>query len=820
MTSESMRWACAPMGATVLAAMLALSACGGGGSDSAVPPVAVVPVPPPASAASSPVGPGQTATVTISGPNGAAVAVPAGAASAPVTIVVAQAGAGAPALPASAAAASAIYEITPHGQAFDKAVDVAIPFDAASIAAGERPILLKAEPGGEWAAITDVRVDGGMLHALVADFSYFAVASCGSYAVTTCATTPALSLKVAAPSISSAASAVLASPPAGSASDLVAVVQRFAPVQIEVELTAPAVCLSSRSKLGVVLSNNIDQIGIFREPTAVKTLSPVMTLAYTGSDDDFVVRRTRAVGTTLVADLTAFYTYVPTGIDNVVFAAVATCRASLGFNLSSSPIRFTLDLPSLRAALGLPFAVVEAPSDQTVAVGQTAIFYVTAASDTNSSTNYQWERSDDAGATWVSIAGAQKPRYELVNARLDDNGARFRAVLLGYDSSHGSQLAVVSDAATLTVSSSLPAVDPVDPIASTAPWQADSVIGAGGSATFVVHYDRTLTSWGTNNGGVLGRASAADGSPQPVALADVRSVVSGAWYAAALVGNGDVYAWGWGGNVGTAIGSTSLDNALPQKVTGLANIRAIATRYQHTLALDVNGDVYGFGPEAPGGLGPMLGNDGVRKIAGIANVRQVAAGDTHSLALRSDGTVWAWGGNGSGQLGVSTAGAIQVAPVMVPGLSDVVGIAASSYASFALRSDGTVWSWGQAFMLGRTGDPGTPTQITSLSLVSAIAAGNYNAFAVKSTGQAYGWGDNTAGRVGVGSTAATVDVPAAFTTLGFTRQITGGEVTGLAVASTGAIFAWGSNAYGGLGGPVNGVPRADSDAPVDTDVER
>ena len=154
------------------------------------------------------------------------------------------------------------------------------------------------------------------------------------------------------------------------------------------------------------------------------------------------------------------------------------------------------------------------------------------------------------------------------------------------------------------------------------------------------------------------------------------------------------------------------------------------------------------------------------------------------------------------------------------GLSDVVGIAASSYASFALRSDGTVWSWGQAFMLGRTGDPGTPTQITSLSLVSAIAAGNYNAFAVKSTGQAYGWGDNTAGRVGVGSTAATVDVPAAFTTLGFARQITGGEVTGLAVASTGAIFAWGSNAYGGLGGPVNGVPRADSDAPVDTDVER
>ena len=50
------------------------------------------------------------------------------------------------------------------------------------------------------------------------------------------------------------------------------------------------------------------------------------------------------------------------------------------------------------------------------------------------------------------------------------------------------------------------------------------------------------------------------------------------------------------------------------------------------------------------------------------------------------------GVNGAGELGDGTGPA--GAPVQVTGLTGVTQVAASGYFSLALRSDGTVWAWG------------------------------------------------------------------------------------------------------------------------------
>ena len=42
------------------------------------------------------------------------------------------------------------------------------------------------------------------------------------------------------------------------------------------------------------------------------------------------------------------------------------------------------------------------------------------------------------------------------------------------------------------------------------------------------------------------------------------------------------------------------------------------------------------------------------QISGLTGVKAVAAGNMHSLAVKSDGTVWAWGDNANGQLGDDT----------------------------------------------------------------------------------------------------------------------------------------------------------------------
>lgn len=77
----------------------------------------------------------------------------------------------------------------------------------------------------------------------------------------------------------------------------------------------------------------------------------------------------------------------------------------------------------------------------------------------------------------------------------------------------------------------------------------------------------------------------------------------------------------------------------------------------------------------------------------------VAGGAWHTLALKSDGTMWAWGNNCWGQLGQGDdlcdvyTGAIN----QVGTDSDWAAIATDGYSwhNLALKSDGTLWAWGQ-----------------------------------------------------------------------------------------------------------------------------
>jgi len=80
----------------------------------------------------------------------------------------------------------------------------------------------------------------------------------------------------------------------------------------------------------------------------------------------------------------------------------------------------------------------------------------------------------------------------------------------------------------------------------------------------------------------------------------------------------------------------------------------------------------------------------------LTNAIAIAAGKMHALAIRSDSTVVGWGYNNKGQAtGVPTAGPT-VGVVKLDGqiLSNVVAVAAGVSSSLALKSDGTVVSWG------------------------------------------------------------------------------------------------------------------------------
>ncbi|KRE30874.1 RCC1 domain-containing protein [Paenibacillus sp. Soil522] len=95
------------------------------------------------------------------------------------------------------------------------------------------------------------------------------------------------------------------------------------------------------------------------------------------------------------------------------------------------------------------------------------------------------------------------------------------------------------------------------------------------------------------------------------------------------------------------------------------------------------------------------------QLQGLDSVVAISADNVHSLALYSNGTVWAWGNNYYGQLGDGST-TTRYTPVQVQGLDSVSVIAAGAAPyNLALKSDGTVWAWGNN-SAGQLGD-GTTT---------------------------------------------------------------------------------------------------------------
>jgi alpha-tubulin suppressor-like RCC1 family protein len=144
-------------------------------------------------------------------------------------------------------------------------------------------------------------------------------------------------------------------------------------------------------------------------------------------------------------------------------------------------------------------------------------------------------------------------------------------------------------------------------------------------------------------------------------------------------------------------------------------------------------------------------------VGWLTGVAAISAGNWHTAALKTDGTVWTWGENGSGQLGDGTQ-TDRWTPGVVPGLNGVIAIATGYHYVVALKSDGTVWAWG-ANGDGQLGDNTytyrySPVQVKGpegvgwLTDVVGIACGGSHTVAVKTDGTVWAWGYNNTGQLG------------------------------------------------------------------------
>jgi alpha-tubulin suppressor-like RCC1 family protein len=186
---------------------------------------------------------------------------------------------------------------------------------------------------------------------------------------------------------------------------------------------------------------------------------------------------------------------------------------------------------------------------------------------------------------------------------------------------------------------------------------------------------------------------------------------------------------------------------------------------------------------------------------------KVAGGSMHSVALKTDGTVWTWGYNNNGQLGNGSFSASST-PVQVTDLSQVTAIAAGTYHTVALKNDGTVWTWGYNSS-GQLGNGSTtarnrPVQVNGLPNIAAIAAGTDHTVALGYDGTVWTWGDNSAGQLGTGNTTDS-GIPVQVAGLSGITAIAAGWHHTITIKTDGTVWSWGDNGSGQLGnGTITG----------------
>lgn len=168
-----------------------------------------------------------------------------------------------------------------------------------------------------------------------------------------------------------------------------------------------------------------------------------------------------------------------------------------------------------------------------------------------------------------------------------------------------------------------------------------------------------------------------------------------------------------------------------------------------------------------------------------------------NCAVRSNGTVWCWGENTLGQCGNKSSKRF-FAPVIVSGVRNAISVSVAMEHACALTSKGAVYCWGanRFKQLGHSRiGVFQASRVRSISDARSIATGGRHSCAATKSGNVSCWGGGNALGIKGKSSASPVLVPG----LTDAVRVVAGDGHTCALRKTGTVRCWGWNDRGQIG---------------------
>ena len=264
--------------------------------------------------------------------------------------------------------------------------------------------------------------------------------------------------------------------------------------------------------------------------------------------------------------------------------------------------------------------------------------------------------------------------------------------------------------------------------------------------------------------------------------------------------------WGWGFAAWGQLTTSNFTEPNPVPITTIANVQNFYLGLQNTFVIKTDGTLWGTGSNDIGELGvnsTAIQFETFQQITSTNNWLKIAPSHFFTLALKTDGTIWAWGQDDTNQTGNPPATASQNTPIQVGTATDWIDVATNtSRTAFALKADGTIWGWGanSGNLLvpnSSLNAVSTPIQINGVAGFVKMSVGFGHILAQKADGTLWTWGTGPARGIGDGGPPiGSVPIQIGTDTWSY---FTTGLNTSFGIKSNGTLWAWGFNTNGQLG---------------------